>query len=54
MSITLELDISAPVEIIDEFVKKVLEIPEVKSRGGVDILLNNAGYVQMGAVEEVS
>jgi len=53
-AITLELDVSAPVELINGFVKNVLEIPEVKSSGGLDILVNNAGYHSMGALEEFS
>jgi NAD(P)-dependent dehydrogenase (short-subunit alcohol dehydrogenase family) len=53
-AITLELDITSPDEKIIEFVRNILEIPEVKLSGGVDILLNNAGYVQLGALEEMS
>jgi len=50
----LELDISAPYEVHQQFANTVLDLPIVKSNGGVDILVHNAGYVQMGAAEEVS
>jgi len=53
-AITLELDISASPEVIQEFVRNVLELPQVKSSGGIDVLVNNAGYVELGAAEEIS
>jgi NAD(P)-dependent dehydrogenase (short-subunit alcohol dehydrogenase family) len=53
-AITLELDISATPEVVQGFVKKVLELPLVKSNGGVNILVNNAGYAPMGAAEEIT
>lgn len=53
-AIPLELDLGDSPEMIHEFAKKVLDIPSVKSNGGLDYLVNNAGYVQIGAVEELT
>jgi len=53
-AITLELDITAPIEQHKDFAKKVLESDVVKKNGGVDVLLHNAGYIQLGGVEEVT
>jgi len=53
-AIILELDISAPPGEIQEFCKNTLELQVVKENGGIDKLVNNAGYVQMGVAEEIS
>ncbi|MCJ1310875.1 hypothetical protein MMC25_004543 [Agyrium rufum] len=45
----LELDVTWPTEMIQETIGKALEI-----YGHVDILINNAGYVVMQPMEEVS
>lgn len=45
---TLSLDITAP----DEEIEKVVA-SAVKKFGGIDILINNAGYILEGAIEEV-
>jgi NAD(P)-dependent dehydrogenase (short-subunit alcohol dehydrogenase family) len=53
-AIPLELDITSDATILDKFVKDVLDLPAVKAAGGVDVLINNAGYVLQGTLEETS
>jgi len=53
-AIIMELDVSAPAEKMKEFAKNVLELDAVRKNGGVDVLLHNAGYAQLGGIEEVS
>jgi len=45
----LSLDVTAPLEELSEFMNKAISI-----HGHVDILCNNAGFVQYGAIEETS
>ena len=45
----LDLDVTSPQIEIDEIVKKAIEI-----YGGVDVLVNNAGYNDIGTVEELT
>jgi NAD(P)-dependent dehydrogenase (short-subunit alcohol dehydrogenase family) len=45
----LSLDVTAPVDDIQAFAQKAIGI-----YGQVDIVCNNAGYVQLGAFEEIS
>ncbi|PPQ75831.1 hypothetical protein CVT24_000699 [Panaeolus cyanescens] len=45
----LELDVTAPTDTLKEVAKKAVEI-----YGRIDVLVNNAGYVQAGTVEEVT
>lgn len=53
-AIALALDICASEQDVKNFVNRMLELTPVKANGGVDVLVNNAGYVTLGAVEEVS
>ncbi|KAI9785105.1 MAG: hypothetical protein M1816_000516 [Peltula sp. TS41687] len=48
-ALTLSLDITAPDEDIKRVVAKAID-----AYGAIDVLLNNAGYILEGAVEEVS
>ena len=43
----LSLDVTAPAEELGEIMNKAVSI-----HGHVDILCNNAGYMQQGAIEE--
>ena len=45
----LDLDVTSPQIEIDEIVEKAIEI-----YGGVDVLVNNAGYNDIGTVEELT
>ncbi|KAF8529833.1 hypothetical protein JB92DRAFT_2804600 [Gautieria morchelliformis] len=45
----LSLDVAAPFDDIQAFAQKAIGV-----YGQVDIVCNNAGYVQMGAFEEIS
>ncbi|PPQ75832.1 hypothetical protein CVT24_000700 [Panaeolus cyanescens] len=45
----LELDVTAPTSTLKEVAKKAAEI-----YGRIDVLVNNAGYVQQGTMEEVT
>ncbi|CEJ54395.1 hypothetical protein PMG11_00709 [Penicillium brasilianum] len=45
----LELDVTSPQEELDEIAKTAWEV-----YGHIDVLVNNAGYVESGALEEMS
>jgi len=45
----LDLDVTDTQQIIDEQIKKAIEI-----YGGIDVLVNNAGYMMSGFVEEMT
>lgn len=45
---TLSLDVTASQEELNDTVKKAIAI-----YGGIDVLVNNAGYIEAGLVEEV-
>ena len=44
----LDLDVTAPQAELDAIVKKALSI-----YGGIDVLVNNAGYIEAGLIEEL-
>lgn len=46
---TLELDVTAPFEVLQDVAKSA-----VKIYGHLDIVVNNAGYRELGAIEEQS
>ncbi len=43
----LELDVTAPLESLKEVAKRANDI-----YGHIDVLVNNAGYIEVGAIEE--
>ena len=45
---TLDLDVQSPQEELDRIVEEALKI-----YGGIDVLVNNAAYVQAGLLEEL-
>lgn len=45
----LELDVTAPQEELNAKFQQAIDI-----YGGVDVLVNNAGYIQCGAIEELT
>jgi NAD(P)-dependent dehydrogenase (short-subunit alcohol dehydrogenase family) len=45
---TLDLDVTAPQSEIDQQVQKALDV-----YGTIDVLVNNAGYIEAGMVEEI-
>ncbi|KAF8518540.1 hypothetical protein BU17DRAFT_48584 [Hysterangium stoloniferum] len=44
---TLQLDVTSPLEVLHESAKKAISF-----HGKVDVLVNNAGYIAVGALEE--
>ncbi|KAA1474651.1 NAD(P)-binding protein [Dentipellis sp. KUC8613] len=46
---TLELDVTAPLETLRETARKAIAI-----YGHVDVVVNNAGYIEVGALEETT
>lgn len=46
----LELDVTSPQAAIDSKIAEALKIYD----GGIDVLVNNAGYMQSGFVEEMT
>lgn len=45
---TLDLDVTAPQAVLDRIVEEALTI-----YGGIDVLVNNAAYIEAGVLEEV-
>ena len=45
---TLDLDIRAPQAVLDRIVEEALTI-----YGGIDVLVNNAAYIEVGVLEEL-
>lgn len=45
---TLDLDVQAPQAELDSIIKEALKI-----YGGIDVLVNNAAYVEVGVLEEL-
>lgn len=45
---TLDLDVTAPQETIDATIQMAIGV-----YGGIDVLVNNAGYIEAGTVEEI-
>lgn len=48
-AVILDLDVTAPQSVIDEKFKQALE-----AYGNIDVVVNNAGFIQCGAVEELT
>ena len=46
---TIQLDVQAPQAELDRIIKEALSI-----YGGIDVLVNNAGYAEVGVLEELT
>ena len=44
----LDLDLTWPQQQIDDTIRQAIDV-----YGGIDVLVNNAGYVELGLVEEI-
>ena len=45
----MNLDVTAPQTTLDHIIAQAMDI-----YGGIDVLVNNAGYIESGALEELT